>query len=78
MHYIVYLLQFSTKFEMLYSDFNYLKPGFFHLTGQPYFQKGRAAKVIKVIYGIISEDKFVGTFSVDRLIDTSFQLKNNE
>jgi hypothetical protein len=43
------------------SDINCLKSGLFHLTGQPYSQKGRA---VKVKDGIISETKFLATNSV--------------
>ncbi len=32
-------------FAELYSDINPLKSGLLHLTGQPYFKKGRSAKV---------------------------------
>ncbi len=32
-------------FAVLHSDINFLKSGLLHLTGQPYFKKGRSAKV---------------------------------
>ncbi len=44
-------------------DTNSLKSGLLHLVGQPNIQKGRSAKVKD---GIISETKFLGTFSVYR------------
>ena len=51
----------KSMFAALHSDVNSLKSGLRHLTGQPYCQKGRLAKVKD---GIISETKFLGAISV--------------
>jgi hypothetical protein len=49
-------------FPSLHLDFNYLKSGLLHLTGQPNSKKGRA----KVKDGIISGAIFLRTTSVDQ------------
>jgi len=51
-----------TSQSSLHLDFNYLKSGLLHLTGQPNSKKGRA----KVKDGIISGAIFLGTIPVDR------------
>jgi hypothetical protein len=50
-------------FAALHSDINSLKSGLLLLTGPPYCQKGRSARVKD---GIILDTKFLGTISVDR------------
>jgi hypothetical protein len=46
---LIKLVNRKSMFEASHSDINYLKSGLLHLTGQPYSQKSRTAKVNRYI-----------------------------
>jgi hypothetical protein len=51
-------------FEVLHSDINSHKSGFLHLTGQPYCEKCRSAKVKDGIINLILRNYLVGRYTV--------------
>jgi hypothetical protein len=50
-------------FAALHSDVNSLKSGLLHLSGQPYYKKGRSASVKDVIINLILRNYLVDRYS---------------
>jgi len=73
-HFIVYCFHFTAGNQCLQYDiqFNSIKSGLLHLTGQPYCKKSRSAKVKDGIINLFLGNYLVGRYSKWALTELFF------